>query len=64
MFVHPGQGLKAISVGKTETGREFQYLGVMGTNVLANELVQHLSNLTTKECRESAKRVPWGDYLF
>ena len=40
-----------------EAGGEFQYLEVMGTNVLANEEVRHFSNLTAKECWESAKRV-------
>ena len=40
-----------------EAGREFQFLEVIGTNVLANEVVRHFSNLTAKECRESAKRV-------
>ena len=36
--------------------REFQFLEVIGTNVLANEVVRHFSNLTAKECWESAKR--------
>ena len=36
---------------------EFQFLEVIGTNVLANEVVRHFSNLTAKECWESAKRV-------
>ena len=40
-----------------EAGREFQLLEVIGTNVLAKEVVRHLSNLTAKECWESAKRV-------
>ena len=40
-----------------EAGREFQFLEVIGTNVLAKEVVRHLSNLTAKECWESAKRV-------
>ena len=40
-----------------EAGREFQFFEVMGTNVLANEVVRQFSNLTTKECWESAKRV-------
>ena len=40
-----------------EAGREFQFLEVIGTNVLANEVVRPLSNLTAKECWESAKRV-------
>ena len=40
-----------------EAGREFQYLEVLGTNVLTNEEVQHFSNLTAKECWGSAKRV-------
>ena len=44
-------------LGKTEAGREFQFLEVIGTNVLANEVVRHFSNLTAKECWESAKRV-------
>ena len=44
-------------LGKVEAGREFQFLEVIGTNVLANELVRHFSNLTAKECWESAKRV-------
>ena len=36
--------------------RELQFLEVIGTNVLANEVVQHFSNLTA-ECWESVKRV-------
>ena len=40
-----------------EAGREFQFLEVMGTNVLVNEVVRHFSNLTAKKCWESAKRV-------
>ena len=40
-----------------EAGREFQFLEVIGTNVLAKEVVRHLSNLTAKECWEFAKRV-------
>ena len=40
-----------------EAGREFQLLEVIGTNVLAKEVVRHFSNLTAKECWESAKRV-------
>ena len=40
-----------------EAGRELQFLEVMGTNILANEVVRYLSNLTAKECWESAKRV-------
>ena len=40
-----------------EAGREFQFLEVIGTNVLAKEVVRHLYNLTAKECWESAKRV-------
>ena len=42
-------------LGKMEEGREF--LEVIWTNVLANEVVRHFSNLTAKECWESAKRV-------
>ena len=45
--------LKIISAGKDG----FQFLEVMGTNVLANEVVRHFSNLTTKECWELGKRV-------
>ena len=37
-----------------EAGREFQFLEVIGTNVLANEVVRYFSNLTSKECWESA----------
>ena len=44
-------------LGNVEAGREFQFLEVIGTNVLANEVVRHFSNLTAKECWESAKRV-------
>ena len=40
-----------------EAGREFQLLEVIGTNVLANEVVRQFSNLTAKECLESPKRV-------
>ena len=40
-----------------EAGREFQFLEVIGTNVLANEVVRHFSNLTAEEYWESAKRV-------
>ena len=40
-----------------EAGREFQFLEVIGTNVLTNEVVRHVSNLTAKECWESAKRM-------
>ena len=40
-----------------EAGREFQFPEVIGTNVLANEVVRHFSNLTARECWESAKRV-------
>ena len=40
-----------------EAGREFQFLEVIGTNELANEVVRHFSNLTAKECWESEKRV-------
>ena len=42
-------------LGKMEAGREFQFLEVIGTNLLANEVVRHFSNLTAKECWESAK---------
>ena len=38
-----------------EAGREFQFPEVIGTN--ANEVVRHFSNLTAKECWESAKRM-------
>ena len=44
-------------LGKTEAGREFQFLEVTGTNVLANEEVRHFSNLAAKQYWESAKRV-------
>ena len=32
-----------------EAGRESQYFEVIGTNVLANEVVRHFSNLTVLE---------------
>ena len=55
MFVNPGfEGLKIVSARK-DGGREF--LEVIGTHVLANEVVRHFSNLTANECWESAKRV-------
>ena len=47
-----------------EAGREFQFLEVIGTNVLANEVVGHFSNLTAKECWESAKRVLLAKHDF
>ena len=40
-----------------EAGREFQFLEVIGTNVLANEVVRHFSNLAANESWDSAKRV-------
>ena len=40
-----------------EGGSEFQFFEVIGTNVLANEVVRHFSNLTAKERCESTKRV-------
>ena len=39
-------------LGKIEAGREFQFLEVIG-----NEVVRHFSNLTAKQCWESAKGV-------
>ena len=45
------EGLKVISIGK-----EFQFLEVIGTNVLPNEVVSHFSHLTAKLCWKSAKR--------
>ena len=45
MFVSPGfEGLKIVSA------RKEGFLQVIGTNVLANEVVRHISNLTAKEC--------------
>ena len=44
-------------LGKIEAGREFQFPEIIGTNVLANEVVRYFSNLTAKECWESVKRV-------
>ena len=41
-------------------GREFPFLEVIGTNVLANEVVWNFSNLTAKECWESAKHALGG----
>ena len=58
MFVNPGfEGLKIVNARKDGGREEFQFLEVIGTNVLANEVVRHFSNLTAKECWESAKRV-------
>ena len=51
-------------LGKMEAGREFQFHEVMGTNVLANEVVRHFSNLTAKGCWESAKRVLRAKYAL
>ena len=31
-----------------EAGREFQFLEIIGTNVLAKEVVRHFSNLTAQ----------------
>ena len=51
MFVNPGfEGLKIVSARKDGGRGEFQFLEVIGTNVLANEVVRHFSNLTAKEC--------------
>ena len=48
-----------------EAGREFRFLEVMGTNVLANEVVRHFSNLTKeKERWESAKRALRAKHTF
>ena len=43
-----------------EAGSEFQFFKIIGTNVLANEVVRHFCNLTAKECWESAL---WGELL-
>ena len=47
-----------------EAGREFQFLEVIETNVLANEVVRHFSNLTAKECWESAKRALRANFIY
>ena len=54
MFVHLGYE----GAGK-DGGREveFQFFEFIGTNVLANEMIRHFSNLTAKQCWESVKRV-------
>ena len=58
MFVNPGfEDLKIVSARKDGGGEGVPILEVIGTNVLAKEVVRHLSNLTAKECWESAKRV-------
>ena len=52
--------LKALKLqvpGMTEAGREFQLLEIIGAKILANEVVSHFSNLTTKGVWESANRV-------
>ena len=38
-------------------GGSSSFIEVIGTNVLANEVARHFSNLTVKACWESAKRV-------
>ena len=43
------EGLKIKVLRKMEAGREFQFFEVIGTNVLANEVVRHFSNLTANE---------------
>ena len=48
---------------KTEIGIEFQFFEVMGTNV-ANKVVQHFSNLTSKGCLESANQMPRAKQFF
>ena len=42
------ESLKVIVSGKTEAGREFQFLEVMGGNELANVLVRYFCNLTAE----------------
>ena len=42
-----------------EAGREFQFLEVIGTNVLAKEVVGHLSNLTA-----SLLQGPGADFIY
>ena len=44
-------------LGKMEAGGESQFIEVIGTNVLAKEVVRHVSTLTAEECWESATRV-------
>ena len=39
---------------RTEAGKKDPALELVGKNVLANELVQHFRNLTSKGCWESA----------
>ena len=46
-----------------EASREFQLLEVMVTNVLANEVVRHFSNLTAKGCWGSAKHVLYAQIM-
>ena len=48
-----------------EAGREFQFLEVIGTNVLENEVVWHFSNLTALGIGEThaTRKAPFeGDY--
>ena len=50
--MNPGfEGVKIVSAGG-----EFEFLEVIGTNVLANEVVRQFSNLTAKEC--------WGNACY
>ena len=51
MFVNPGfEGLKIVSARKDGGGGGSSNSLKSGTNVLANEVVRHFSNLTAKEC--------------
>ena len=43
---------------------EFQFLEVIGTYVLANEVVRHFSNLTAKECWELTYQSTCRDSIY
>ena len=47
-----------------EAERKFQFLEIMGTNVLPNEVIRHFSNLISKECWESVKCVLRAKHTF
>ena len=63
--MNPGfEGLKIVSARKDGGRGELQFLEVIETNVLANEVVRHFSNLTAKECWESAKRALRANFIY
>ena len=62
MSVCPGfEGLKIRSIRKDRgREREFEFLEVIGTNLLANKMPLHFSNLIANGCCESANQAGFG----